>query len=93
MRSTLIIAALLFFTAETLLAQEREQKRISELAQKLNLYGGAKATIQWKRVFSSQRHLKRYKLEKLDQTTRDRLEIYLIKHAADSEQPIVPGLL
>lgn len=62
------------------------------LAKKLNLYAGAKAIIQWKRVFSTPRHLKRYKLDTLSALQREQLKSYLIKHAADSEQPIVPGL-
>ncbi len=77
----------------TLLNAESKPTNIELLAKELNLYGGSKASIQWKRVFSSPRHLKRYKLENLDQHTREQLEEYLIKHAADSEQPIVPGIL
>lgn len=65
---------------------------IALIAHKLNLYGGEKATIQWQRIFSSERHLKRYKLDTLPIRTRLELKEYLIKHSADSEQPIVPGL-
>jgi len=65
---------------------------MEKLARQLHLYGGEKAIIQWKRVFSSPRHLKRYKLDTLSESTRERLQIYLIEHAADSDQPIVPGL-
>ncbi|WP_457746694.1 hypothetical protein [Sulfurimonas sp.] len=65
---------------------------IEDLAKELNLYGGAKATIQWKRVFSSQRHLKRYNLDKIPKELRKKLERYLIEHSADSDKPIVPGL-
>ena len=65
---------------------------ISDLAKKLSLYGGTKAIIQWERVFSSQRRLKRYKLDELPQSTQDKLKVYLIEHAADSKQPMVPGL-
>ena len=65
---------------------------IELLAKKFNLYGGEKATIQWKRVFSSQRHLKRYNLDKIPKEMRQKLELYLIEHAADSDKPIVPGL-
>lgn len=68
------------------------QKDIQKLSQELGLYGGEKATVQWVRIFSSPRHLKRYKLDTLDQETLARLRDYLIAHAADSEQPIVPGL-
>jgi len=65
---------------------------IINLAQDLHLYPGTKAIVQWKRVFSSKRHLNRYKLTNLSQETRDKLKNYLIKHAIDSKQPIVPGL-
>jgi isocitrate dehydrogenase len=78
---------LFLFLAHNLCAKD-----IAKIAKKFNLYGGQKATIQWERVFSSQRHLKRYKLDKLPLHTRDELKEYLIKHAADSDQPIVPGL-
>lgn len=67
-------------------------EEISSLAKELNLYGGTKATIQWQRVFSSERHLVRYGLDSLPLHTRENLKLYLIKHAADSKQPIVPGL-
>jgi len=66
--------------------------QISILVKELNLYPGTKASVQWERVFSSPRHLKKYKLENLSRSTKKALKIYLIKHAADSEQPIVPGL-
>ena len=65
---------------------------IIKLAQDLHLYPGTKASVQWKRVFSSKRHLSRYKLTNLSQETRNKLKNYLIEHAIDSEQPIVPGL-
>jgi len=63
-----------------------------KLTKKLNLYAGSKASIQWERVFSSQRHLKRYKLDTLPESLRNELREFLIQHAADSQQPIVPGL-
>ena len=79
---------LLLFVCVPLIAQDDMQK----LANSYGLYGGEKASIQWERIFSSQRHLKRYKLDKLDKKTLEALRNYLVKHAADSEQPIVPGL-
>ena len=69
-----------------------QAQTVSSLATSLNLQAGSKASIQWERVFSSQRHLKRYKLEGLSNLQLQKLKAYLIKHAADSEQPIVPGL-
>lgn len=65
---------------------------VSLLAKKLDLYAGTKATIQWERIFSSERRLKRYKLNEIDSYTLAELKAYLIKHAADSKQPVVPGL-
>ena len=65
---------------------------ISVLAENLNLYAGTKASVQWERVFSSERRLKRYGLDTLDYDKLVELKYYLIKHAADSKQPIVPGL-
>ena len=69
-----------------------QAQSVSDLAKELNLQAGSKASIQWERVFSSKRHMKRYKLEKLSTTELQKLRTYLIMHAADSEQPIVPGL-
>jgi len=65
---------------------------IERVAKDLHLYGGEKATVQWRRIFSSQRHLKRYNLDKIPLELRQQLEAYLIEHAADSDKPIVPGL-
>ncbi len=65
---------------------------IATFAQQLNLYPGTKATVQWERVFSSKRRLKRYGLDRLAYDKLVRLKYYLIEHAADSKQPIVPGL-
>ncbi|WP_373072313.1 hypothetical protein [Sulfurimonas sp.] len=64
----------------------------ADLAKKLNLYAGTKASIQWERIFSSERRLKRYKLDNLDEVKLIQLKNYLIKHSADSKQPVVPGL-
>jgi hypothetical protein len=69
-----------------------QAQRIPQIAKELNLYGGMKATIQWERIFSSKRHLVKYRLDSLSLETRDELKSYLIQHAADSKQPIVPGL-
>ena len=75
-----------------MLVSSLQAKSVVILAQELNLQAGSKATVQWERIFSSPRHLKRYKLEHLSLETRIGLKAYLIRHSADSEQPIVPGL-
>ena len=67
-------------------------KSVSTLAKEYNLYAGTKASIQWERIFSSERRMKKYKLDTLSFEMKNRLKSYLINHAADSEQPIVPGL-
>ena len=82
----------LFFPFLLLANHHHHDESTIALANKLNLYGGAKATIQWERVFSSPRHLKKYHLNTLDISTRNQLKAYLIEHAADSDQPILPGL-
>ena len=62
------------------------------LAKNLHLYAGSKAKIQWQRVFSSQRRMQRYKIDALSSEEQRALKNYLLNHAADSDQPIVPGL-
>jgi len=44
------------------------------------------------RVFSSKRRLKKYGLDGLEYDKLVELKHYLIEHAADSKQPVVPGL-
>jgi hypothetical protein len=80
---------LLFFSLFTTYLNAQD---IPSLAKELKLYGGTKATVQWERIFSSERHLLRYNLAFLDFQTRNALKKYLISHSADSQQPIVPGL-
>jgi len=62
------------------------------LTKELNLIPGTKATIQWERVFSSQRRMEKYNIHLLNKKTQNELKLYLIQHSADSDQPIVPGL-
>ena len=80
----------LLFTA--LLFSSLHAQEVSLLAKELRLYGGLKATVQWERIFSSHRRMEKYHLNSLSNAERRALKIYLIKHAADSEQPMVPGL-
>jgi hypothetical protein len=87
MNSLLVLIISVLFLTTTIYA-----KNIPNLAKELNLQAGTKASIQWRRVFSSPRHMKRYKVDTLSLQTRNKLEKYLIMHAADSDQPIVPGL-
>lgn len=86
--TSLCLVTLLF---TTLNATPQDENVIS-LAKELNLYAGTKAKIQWKRIFTSQRHMERYHINTLSDEDRALLMKFLILHAADSEQPIVPGL-
>lgn len=83
---------LLILFSLLLSASVLDSKQMEELAKTHNLYAGSKASIQWERVFSSERHLKRYKLENIPEPLRTSFKLYLIEHAADSAHPIVPGL-
>lgn len=68
------------------------EERGAEIAKKYRLIPGTKATIQWKRIFQSKRKLKKYGLENLSKNDLKSLQRYLLKYAADSPKPIVPGL-
>ena len=81
---------LLFMNLTLLYAHNHNDAK--NIATKFNLYAGTKAIIQWERIFSSQRRLEKYKLNQLSIEEKAQLKLYLIEHAADSEQPIVPGL-
>ncbi len=71
---------------------EANNKTGKKLASDLNLIPGAKASIQWKRIFSSPKRLKKYNLDKLSKNELNALKDFLIDHAADSPKPLVPGL-
>jgi hypothetical protein len=62
-----------------------------ELAKELALVPASKASVQWERIFKSERKLKRYKLDKLTKEQRDKLKKYLISHSADSDLPQYAG--
>lgn len=83
-----ILLTLVLFTA----TYAQPTKEVIDLAKSLNLYPGTKASIQWERVFSSQKKLQRYGLDILDKEEQEALKAYLIQFSADSDQPIVPGL-
>ncbi len=65
---------------------------IEKVCKELKLVPASKAIVQWERVFSSEKRKKRYRIDRLSPEVQKRLEIYLIQHAADSSQPMVPGL-
>jgi len=65
---------------------------VEKICTDLGLIPAAKAVVQWERVFSSERRIKKYKLDSLSSSEQKLLKEYLIQHAADSNQPMVPGL-
>jgi len=69
-----------------------DESSVVTLAKSLHLSAGSKAIIQWERIFTSERKMKRYKLDKLKPKEREALKAYLIKHAIDSDQPTIAGV-
>ena len=65
---------------------------ISQVCNELNLVPASKAIVQWERVFSSEKRMHKYQIDQLSPEVQKLLETYLIQHAADSSQPMVPGL-
>jgi len=88
LRKTLVFVFLLNLTIVSHLYSDD----IAGVARGFGLFAGSKAAIQWERIFTSKRRLQKYKLDSLNTDTLLKLKIYLVEHAADSEQPIVPGL-
>ena len=83
------ISALVTFLVISVNAQDIP---IEKICIDLGLVPAAKAIVQWERVFSSERRMKRYQIDKLPKVEQKKLKVYLVKHAADSNQPMVPGL-
>ena len=65
---------------------------IAEVSNELKLIPASKAIVQWERVFSSESRKKRFNIDQLSPEVQGLLKEYLINHAADSSQPMVPGL-
>ena len=65
---------------------------ITDVSSELKLIPASKAIVQWERVFSSESRKKRYHIDQLSPDVQLLLKEYLIEHAADSSQPMVPGL-
>ncbi|WP_345977363.1 hypothetical protein [Sulfurimonas sp. HSL3-7] len=65
---------------------------IAGICKELKLVPASKAIVQWERVFSSEKRKRKYGIDQLSPETQVLLKTYLIKHAADSSQPMVPGL-
>jgi len=83
------IFAVVIFLVITASAQDISIEKISS---DLGLVPASKAIVQWERVFSSERRIKKYKIDTLTLVEQEELKNYLLLHAADSNQPMVPGL-
>ena len=66
--------------------------QIEKVCVELKIIPASKAIVQWERVFSSDKRMKRFAIDKLEPDVINALKLYLIEHAADSSQPMVPGL-
>ena len=87
MLRTLVILIIVY---TSLFGYSNEQ--IEKVCVELKIIPASKAIVQWERVFSSDKRMKRYAIDKLEPDVKDALKLYLIEHAADSSQPMVPGL-
>ncbi len=83
-----LIKLLLILSVATFIANAKTGK---ELAQELGIDAGSKAIVQWERIFDKKRYNK-IGAEKLNEEELLALKEYLIKHAADSDQPAAAGL-
>jgi hypothetical protein len=63
-----------------------------EIAKELKLNPASKATIQWERMFKSPKRLARIGAQDLSKEDQDKLKEFLIKYAADSDQPAAAGI-
>lgn len=61
------------------------------LCKKLKLNPAEKAGKQWEKVISNPEKLKSIGASQLSDDDLDALKAYLVDHAADSDQPTVPG--
>lgn len=89
MNQTRTILFLLFLFSETLLFGNTAEGK--ELAKKLHLNATSKAIMQWERVFTCKRKIKRYKIDTLTLQEQKALKQYLVEHAIDSDHPTVAG--
>jgi len=65
---------------------------IANVSMQMKLVPASKAIVQWERVFSSERRKQKYGIDQLSPDVQKLLKVFLIEHAADSSQPMVPGL-
>ena len=63
-----------------------------DIAKSLGLNPSSKAIMQWDRVFKKERKMVKLGIDKLSDADKEALKKYLIKHAADSDQPEAAGI-
>ncbi len=85
MRIKMIFIFLLFFANSLFSMSGRD------IANKLSLLPASKAIKQWERIFTSDRKMKRYGVDRLSSEEKMALKKYLINHAADSDMPELAG--
>ncbi|MFP4332960.1 MAG: hypothetical protein ACLFQJ_06625 [Campylobacterales bacterium] len=69
-----------------------DAKSGKEIAKELKLNPASKAIIQWERMFKSPKRLERIGAENLSDEEKSELKKFLVKYAADSDQPAAAGL-
>ena len=84
------ILLLLFLFVPVAFADSEDS--IIKVCIEMKLVPASKAIVQWERVFSSEKRKSRHGIDQLSPEVQELLKVYLIEHAADSSQPMVPGL-
>ena len=87
-----IILRVLAVVIVFVIAASAQDTSMEKISTDLGLVPASKAIVQWERVFSSDRRMKKYNIDTLSIHLQDKLKVYLVQHAADSNQPMVPGL-
>lgn len=64
----------------------------ADIAKELDVQAGTKAIKQWERIFDNEKRLTRAGIVGLSESELKLLKEYLIKHAADSDQPTIAGM-
>lgn len=63
-----------------------------ELAIKLKINAASKASNQWIKIFENSSKQEKFGIHKLAEDDKNKLKIYLIDHAADSDMPEMAGI-
>ncbi len=91
MRNKFILLTILFYAVQQPVNADNAEDEGCKLAKELHINPAYRAMAQWERVFSSERKMKRYKINSLTPEQQKELKSCLINHAIDSEQPTIAG--